>query len=339
MDIREIKKQVDVELAKISSDSDLQAFRIKYLGKQGIINSLFKQIPALDRSKRGKFGIDVNELKKAVENNVLKLSSGLSKRLEHTPVDLSIKIKQVRGTLHPVTQAIEQIADIFSRIGFNRVAYPEVDWDWYAFESLNMPKDHPARDEWETFFIDYPNHSKLGKLVLTPHTSNSQVREMQRLKIPPVRMINIARCYRRQQDLTHTLMFHQFEGLVIDTDINLAHLKGTFEYFAKEFYGDGTKIRFRPFHFQFTEPSMEVDFSCVHCKGGGCKFCKSGWHEVGGSGMVHPNVLKAGGIDPDKYTGYAFGWGIERTLSLRSDVQIDDIRKFYENDIRFLRQF
>ncbi|MDP3983351.1 MAG: phenylalanine--tRNA ligase subunit alpha, partial [bacterium] len=134
-------------------------------------------------------------------------------------------------------------------------------------------------------------------------------------------------------------MFHQFEGLVIDTDINLSHLKGTFEYFAKEFYGPDTKIRFRPFHFQFTEPSMEVDFSCVHCKGKGCKFCKSGWHEVGGSGMIHPNVLRAGGIDPDKYTGYAFGWGVERTLSLRPDVQIDDIRKYYDNDIRFLKQF
>ncbi|NCN59008.1 phenylalanine--tRNA ligase subunit alpha [Candidatus Roizmanbacteria bacterium CG22_combo_CG10-13_8_21_14_all_38_20] len=338
MDILEIKQQAELELAKITSGSQLELFRVKYLGKQGLVTNLLRKIPKLDILERGKFGVAVNELKQTVEDAVSKHIKILA-TIKSSPVDLSVKTEQPRGTLHPVTQAIEQITDIFSRIGFNRVAYPEVDWDWYAFESLNMPKGHPARDEWETFFVDHPQHSKLGKLVLTPHTSNGQVREMQRLKKPPMRMINIARCYRRQQDLTHTFMFHQFEGLVIDTDINLSHLKGTFEYFAKEFYGPDTKIRFRPFHFQFTEPSMEVDFSCVHCKGKGCKFCKSGWHEVGGSGMIHPNVLRAGGIDPDKYTGYAFGWGVERTLSLRPDVQIDDIRKYYNNDIRFLKQF
>ena len=244
-----------------------------------------------------------------------------------------------------------KISNIFQKIGFTRVRYPEVDWDFYAFEALNMPADHPARDEWETFFVKAPMNKKMGKVVLTPHTSNGQVREMERLKNkPPIRMINIARCYRRQQDVTHTQMFHQFEGLVVDKGITIQHLKGTLDYFAQEFYGPGTKSRIRPFHFQFTEPSFEVDFSCHICKGTGliadehgdkhkCGMCKSGWHEVGGAGMVHPNVLKAGGIDPQKYTGFAFGWGVERTYTLQKGLNIDDIRYFYSGEARFLKQF
>jgi phenylalanyl-tRNA synthetase alpha chain len=186
-----------------------------------------------------------------------------------------------------------------------------------------------------------------GKVVLTTHTSNGQVREMERHNSkPPIRMINIARCYRRQQDATHTQMFHQFEGLVVDKGITIQNLKGTLDYFAEQFYGPGTKSRIRPFHFQFTEPSFEVDFSCHICHGTGkredgekCKFCKSGWHEVGGAGMVHPNVLKAGGIDPTEYTGFAFGWGIERTYTLKPGLNIDDIRLLYAGDLRFLEQF
>ena len=247
--------------------------------------------------------------------------------------------------MHPISQAMEEVTHIFEQIGFTRVRYPEVDWDYYVFEALNMPPDHPARDVWETFFIDAPIHKKFGKMVLTTHTSNGQVREMERLKTPPIRMINIGRCYRRQQDATHTQMFHQFEGLVVDKGINIQHLKGTLDYFAQQFYGPGTKSRIRPFHFQFTEPSFEVDFSCHICGGTGkvngekCKFCKSGWHEVGGAGMVHPNVLKYGGIDPDVYTGFAFGWGVERTYTLKQGLNIDDIRLLYSGDLRFLEQF
>lgn len=247
-----------------------------------------------------------------------------------------------------------------------------------------MPPDHPARDEWETFFIDTPDTTKNveydpnnprkrhpslvgGKIVLTTQTSNGHVREMERLNSqPPIRMLNISRCYRRQQDVTHTQMFHQFEGIVVDKGINIQHLKGTLDYFAEQFYGPGTKSRIRPFHFQFTEPSFEVDFSCHICNGTGyvnlspnggerqaerhdeergnslrmkCKFCKSGWHEVGGAGMVHPNVLKAGGINPEEYTGFAFGWGIERTYTLKEGLNIDDIRLLYSGDLKFLKQF
>jgi phenylalanyl-tRNA synthetase alpha chain len=191
-------------------------------------------------------------------------------------------------------------------------------------------------------------------MVLTTHTSNGQVREMERLGQPPIRMINIGRTYRRQQDATHTQVFHQFEGLVVDKGINIQHLKGTIDYFAREFYGPEAKSRIRPFHFKFTEPSFEVDFSCHICHGTGylegqvdaetggthkCRFCKSGWHEVGGAGMVHPNVLKAGGIDPDEYTGFAFGWGVERTYSLKEGLNLDDIRLLYGTDLRFLEQF
>ncbi len=250
------------------------------------------------------------------------------------------------GRLHPLSRAINEITDIFQKVGFTRVRYPEVDWDYYAFESLNMPTNHPARDEWETFFMNTPEHSQLGKMVLTPHTSNGQVREMERLESqPPLRMVNIARCYRRQQDVTHTQMFHQFEGLVVDKGITIQHLKGTLDHFAREFYGPDVKSRLRPFHFKFTEPSFEVDFSCSICKGTGqlggesCRFCKSGWHEVGGAGMVHPNVLKAGGIDPEKYTGFAFGWGVERTYALRPGLHLDDIRLLFTADPRFLEQF
>jgi phenylalanyl-tRNA synthetase alpha chain len=224
--------------------------------------------------------------------------------------------------------------------------YPEAEGDWYAFEALNMPKSHPARDEWETFFLNLPEDKKLGKIVLTPHTSSGQVREMERLGRPPIRMINICKTYRRQADVTHTPMFHQFEGLVVDKGITIQHLKGTIDHFAHEFYGPNAKSRIRPFHFQFTEPSFEVDFSCTVCDGTGnladgskCKFCKSGWHEVGGAGMVHPNVLKAGGIDPEEYTGFAFGWGIERTYTLRPGLHIDDIRNFYNGSLNFLEQF
>ncbi len=332
----------------------------EYLGKKGKFTLLSGELAKLSVTERAEAGKVLNQLKTQIQQKIEQATA--------TPTELWVDLtapglKPPIGHLHPVSQAIEEISDIFARIGFIRVRYPEVDWDWYVFESLNMPPNHPARDEWETFFIDTPDTSQAvaydpnqprlrhpsligGKQVLTTHTSNGQVREMERLHSqPPIRMINIARCYRRQQDATHTQMFHQFEGLVVDTNINIQHLKGTLEYFAHEFYGPDVKSRIRPFHFRFTEPSFEVDFSCHICHGTGkiagekCKLCKSGWHEVGGAGMVHPNVLRAGGIDPDKYTGFAFGWGVERTYTLKPNLNLDDIRLLYSADLRFLSQF
>lgn len=338
--ISQLKHQYEV-------DSELSAAQLqtKYLGKKGAFNELAKGLLNLPKDDRKEAGQLLNEFKTWLEVQLASKTDTNQTTAEW--IDVTIPgLRPKVGHMHPVSHAMEEITRIFERIGFTRVRYPEVDWDWYVFEALNMPPSHPARDEWETFFIDAPSDSKKGKMVLTTHTSNGQVREMERLgSQPPIRMINIARCYRRQQDATHTQMFHQFEGLVVDKGISIQHLKGTLDYFAQEFYGPGTKSRIRPFHFQFTEPSFEVDFSCHICDGTGqvngekCKFCKSGWHEVGGAGMVHPNVLKAGGIDPEKYTGFAFGWGVERTYTLKEGLNIDDIRLFYSGDLRFLQQF
>ena len=206
-----------------------------------------------------------------------------------------------------------------------------------------MPANHPARDDVETSFIDVLAHSTLGKMVLTPHTSNGQNREMKRVGKPPIRMINISKCYRPNWDTTHTPMFHQFEGLCVDKEISIVNLKGTLDYFAEKYFGAGTKTRLRPHHFQFTEPSFEVDISCNNCQGTAkingvkCKVCKSGWLELGGTGMVHPNVLKEGGIDPSTSSGWAFGFGIERVIMMK--YGLDDIRNYYSGDIRFLEQF
>ncbi|MGD9129893.1 MAG: phenylalanine--tRNA ligase subunit alpha [Candidatus Woesebacteria bacterium] len=359
--------QLEQKISKIKEELkqetlDAAELKIKYLGKRGVFNKLAKEIKNIAKENKKQAGQLLNQLKKNIDEHIKKQAQLQTSKQEW--VDLTIPgIKPKVGHMHPISQAMEEITHIFEQIGFTRVRYPEADWDWYAFESLNMPPDHPARDEWETFFIDVPdttknvsydaNHPRKrhpnlvgGKMVLTPHTSNGQVREMERLKSkPPMRMINIARCYRRQQDATHTQMFHQFEGLVVDKGINIQHLKGTLDHFAHQFYGPNVKSRLRPFHFRFTEPSFEVDFSCHICEGTGkvkdkkCKFCKSGWHEVGGAGMVHPNVLKAGGIDPEKYTGFAFGWGIERTYTLKKGLNIDDIRLLYSADLKFLKQF
>ncbi len=328
-----------------------QDLRTKYLGKKGAFNQLAQVLRNLAPTDRRDAGQLLNELKTFLETEIA--TKEQSSTQQAAWVDLTAPgIQPAVGHLHPVSQAMEEITHIFEQIGFTRCRYQEVDWDYYVFEALNMPPDHPARDEWETFFMDAPVDKKMGKMMLTTQTSNGQVREMERLNSqPPIRMINMGRCYRRQQDATHTQMFHQFEGLVVDKGINIQHLKGTLDYFAEQFYGKGTKSRIRPFHFRFTEPSFEVDFSCHICHGTGlvagedrkeqvkCKFCKSGWHEVGGAGMVHPNVLKAGGIDPDIYTGFAFGWGVERTYTLKKGLNIDDIRLLYSGDMNFLEQF
>jgi phenylalanyl-tRNA synthetase alpha chain len=345
----QIKKQLPEETL---NQEELQQ---KYLGKNGLFKKLAEKITDLDDQEKRQAGQILNHLKDRIENYIQELTDETKEPLSQRDlIDLTLPGKKpFVGHVHPISQAMEEISRIFEKIGFVRVRYPEVDWDWYAFESLNMPQDHPARDEWETFFVDQAPHTEKGKVVLTPHTSNGQVREMERVNQefggPTIRMINIARCYRRQQDVTHTQMFHQFEGLVIDTNINIQHLKGTIDYFAREFYGPEAKSRIRPFHFKFTEPSFEVDFSCHLCGGTGyletdqgrekCRFCKSGWHEVGGAGMVHPNVLRAGGIDPEKYQGFAFGWGIERTYTLRKGLNIDDIRLLYSANLNFLQQF
>jgi len=339
-DVEKIIKEAQEKLEKIADLKLLDQTYIELFGKNSHLNKLTKQISNLPKDQRPKAGQTVNKVKKQLEKLFKETKSRLITHHSSliTPIDISAPGKKDEiGHLHLVSQAIEEIVEIFSRLGFYLQSYPEIDWEWYVFESLNMPKNHPARDEWETFFVKSDPHAKYGGQVLTPHTSNGQVREMEKTKTPPIRMINISRCYRRQIDISHTPMFHQFEGLLIDKNISIPDLRGTFDFFTKSFFGPDRVTRLRPHHFRFTEPSFEVDVICDICKGEGCRICKSGWLELGGAGMVHPKVLKAGNIDPQKYSGFAFGWGIERTIAMKTGL--GDIRLLYQNDIRFLEQF
>lgn len=338
--LQKIKDTALTELKKIQTDTELNDLYLKYLGTSGEFTRVLKMMKDVPKENRPVVGKMANSVKQELENAFEQTRKRLSEAKLQEKIDVTLPGKKPPvGHLHIVSEAITEITGLFERIGFTRVQYPEIEWEWYAFEALNMPKNHPARDDFETFFIDAPPNPKLGKLVLTPHTSSGQVREMERLQTPPIRMINIAKTYRPNWDISHTPMFHQFEGLVVDYGITIAHLKGTLDYFAREFFGPERKTRLRPFHFQFTEPSFEVDITCDVCNGKGCRLCKEGWLELGGAGMVHPNVLKAGKIDPSKYTGFAFGWGVERTYMMKQGLRIDDIRLLYSNDIRFLEQF
>lgn len=342
-----IQQSLQSQLATISSLDELQAVETAYLGRKGKINALFSRFSDLSADDVRSSGEKINTLKSFVETRIAETKKKLINKDDNAEwSDTTLPGEKLpQGSLHMVTYAIEEIAKIFERLGFIRMSYPEIEWEHYAFDSLNMPPDHPARDDFETFFIDQPAHATLGKMVLTPHTSSGQVREMLRVKTPPMKMINIAKTYRPNWDATHVPMFHQFEGLCIDEGINITHLKGTIEHFAHAFFDEDREIRLRPFHFQFTEPSFEVDITCDICDGKGyidglkCKVCKSGWLELGGTGMVHPNVLKAGNIDANKYQGWAFGFGIERVFMMKQGLKLEDLRIIYSGDARFLKQF
>jgi phenylalanyl-tRNA synthetase alpha chain len=333
--------QQDALDAIADGEKSAERLRIELLGAKSELSKLTKQIrfvPAVDRAQAGTV---VNQVKQTILQALAARGTTQAPKTTLSFDPTMPGIEPPEGHLHIVTQAIEEITRIFERISFIRVRHPEVDWDWYAFGALNMPENHPARDEWETFFIQNEKlkvkSEKFSRIVLTPHTSNGQVREMEK-KTLPIRMINIAKCYRRQIDVSHTPMFHQFEGLYIDRHVSISHLKGVLDYFAKQFFGPQRKTRIRPFHFQFTEPSFEVDVTCGVCNGRGCKLCKEGWLELGGAGMVHPNVLKNGDV-PAGYNGFAFGWGVERCFMMKAGTQLDDIRLLYSNDVRFLEQF
>jgi len=340
--IEVLRQEFVAAVKEVKTAADLMSLENRFLGrKRGRLTELMKELKGVPKQQVAQFGQTANKLKLEIVEKISLLKNELANPqgggfdLDYTLPGKAFPI----GHLHLASQAIREIADIFETIGFQRARYPEVEWDYYAFEALNMPADHPARDEWETFFIDrQPINKKMGQRILTPHTSSGQVREMEKGKLP-IRMMNISKTYRRQIDASHVPMFHQFEGLVIDKDINITHLKGTVEYFVKKFFGPERTIRLRPHHFKFTEPSFEVDISCGVCDGQGCKLCKQGWLELAGAGMVHPNVLKAGGIDPKKYSGFAFGWGVERCYMMKSGLAIDDIRLLYKNDLRVINQF
>ena len=346
--MKTLQREIAKAIQEARSVSTLEDVRNEYFGRKGKLTLVLRAVRDLPEKDRPSIGKIVNSAKNELESRLEErqaILEGEGSSLDEEWVDVTEPgVYPPEGHLHLVTHAIREITSIFSALGFTRSRFPEVDWDWYAFESLNMPADHPARDEWETFFMDAPSGQK-GKMVLTPHTSNSQVREMEK-GVFPIRMIDIGKCYRRQSDVTHVPMFHQFEGLYVDTDVSIAHLRGILEYFAKAFFGPDRQTRLRPHHFRFTEPSFEIDVSCGVCGGTGvneekqkCRVCKRGWLELGGAGMVHPNVLKAGGLDPAMYSGFAFGWGVERTYMMKEGLKIDDIRTLYRNDVRFLSQF
>lgn len=362
-ELEKLRVDLTAALASVTTTESLETVRVEYLGRKGKLAELMKGLAALSPEEKKDVGQLANEVKTGMEAAFAAAFAALADketaaRLTREWIDVSLPGTPTGvGHLHLTSQAIDEITDIFAHIGFSRARHPEVDWDYYAFEALNMPKDHPARDEWETFFIQEERGKEKeesseatvmtgekGKVVLTPHTSNGQVREMEK-KVLPIRMISIGKCYRRQASARHLPMFHQFEGLVIDKKTSVTELKGVCDYFAKRYFGADRVTRLRPYHFRFTEPSFELDISCGVCGGTGkvdgvkCKLCKEGWLELGGAGMVHPNVITAGGLDPDEYAGFAFGWGLERTMMMRAGVNIDDIRILYRNDFRFIRQF
>jgi len=341
MKTKKVYQQFLISLNSIKNKNELENLKIKYLGRKGVVAKIFNNFTSLSLEEKKQRGKQANILKYNIDQKIkdlyIKLNTKQTNRYQKFYESLPGTQPKI-GHLHIITQAIREITEIFKPLGFTRVRHPEIDWEYYAFDSLNMPKNHPARDEWETFFINAPKNKKYGRVIITPHTSNGQVREM--LKEPlPIRMLNISRCGRRQMDINHIPTFYQFEGLVIDKGINIANLKGVLKYFAKKFFGENRQTRLRPYDFKFTEPSFEIDINCGLCLGKGCKFCKGGWVELGGAGMVHPNVLKAGKIDPNIYSGFAFGWGVERTYMMKSGTKLDDIRHLFENQFKFLSQF
>ena len=336
----QLEKIKSEALAKIDTSDALEKLneiRVAYLGKKGELTTVLKSMKDVAPEERPKVGQMVNEVRALIEERLEETKTALARKareeqMKREVIDVTLPAKKANtGHKHPNTIALEEVERIFVGMGYEVVEGPEVEYDLYNFEKLNIPKGHPARDEQDTFYIN-------DSILLRSQTSPVQARVMEKQK-PPIRMIAPGRVFRSDEvDATHSPSFHQIEGLVIDKHITFADLKGTLAEFARELFGEDTKVKFRPHHFPFTEPSAEVDVSCFKCGGKGCRFCKgSGWIEILGCGMVHPHVLEMCGIDPEEYTGFAFGVGLERIALLK--YEIDDMRLLYENDIRFLKQF
>ncbi|MBS1544510.1 MAG: phenylalanine--tRNA ligase subunit alpha [Bacteroidetes bacterium] len=334
----EIIDQTKSEILSIQAGSheQVEAFRIKYLSRKGIIPQLFDQLKELPPEQKKNVGKPLNELKQLAEAKLKEWTAELGNRMADVGPDMDLTLPPVPdkiGSRHPLNLTRYLIISIFERLGFNVADGPEIEDDWHNFTALNFPENHPAREMQDTFFI-----ARNPDMLLRTHTSNVQIRLMEKQK-PPIRAIMPGRVYRNEAISARAhCFFHQVEGLYVDRNVSFADLKQTLYHFAKEMFGKDTKIRLRPSFFPFTEPSAEIDVSCFICHGKGCNICKySGWVEIAGSGMVHPNVLRNCGIDPEEYTGFAFGMGIERVTMLR--YGINDLRLFSENDIRFLKQF
>ena len=332
-----LKMKEEALAALAAPDADLEALRIRYLGKKGELTAVLRGMGKLSAEERPVIGQIANEVREAIENELTvraqeQKTAALAARLAAEKLDVTVPGTAPEiGHIHPLDRVQRYMEEIFIGMGFDIVEVPEVEYDYYNFQALNIPPDHPARDTQDTFYIT-------DNILLRSQTSPVQARTMEKRK-PPIRIISPGRVYRSDaMDATHSPLFHQMEGLVVDKNVTMGDLKGTLEMFAKKMFGEETKVRFRPHHFPFTEPSAEVDVSCFACGGKGCRLCKGeGWIEILGAGMVHPNVLRMCGIDPDEYSGFAFGMGVERVTMLK--YHIDDIRHLYENDVRFLSQF
>ena len=335
-DLLSLKQIFLDELRSTASLSELQQLRVKYLGKKGLVTTKLKTLSTIRPDLRPSYGKAINEVKEFIEEEII-MTESLLKKEEHKKrslaeaIDITLPGKTTLfGREHPINKMLVEIAAVFVSMGFEIEEGPEVELDYYNFEALNMPKNHPARDMQDTFYIS-------EDVVIRTHTSPVQIRVMEK-RTPPLKIIAPGKVYRCDADVSHTPMFHQVEGFMVDTDIAFSDLKGVLELFIHGIFGTDTPVRFRPSFFPFTEPSAEVDIGCIFCSGKGCRVCKNtGWLEILGAGMIHPRVFESVGYDPEIYTGFAFGMGVERITMLK--YSIDDIRLFYENDLRFLRQF
>jgi phenylalanyl-tRNA synthetase alpha chain len=331
--LKKIELDIQKEINEAKSIEELENIRIRYIGRRGILTEILKGIKDLPPSTRPMVGKQANILKQKIFSSIearIRTIDRLERQKEKIDITLP-GIKPELGSLHPITTTIQDICAIFSSLGFSRIEGPEIETSFHNFEALNIPRDHPSRDSFDTFYLK-------NNLLLRSHTSPVQIRAMQKQK-PPLYIVVPGRVYRPDAvDASHSFMFHQIEGLAVDKDISFANLKGTLFVFAKKMFGKDIKMRFRPHFFPFTEPSAEVDISCIICSGKGCSVCsRKGWLEILGAGMVHPSVFRAVGYSPKKYSGFAFGMGIERIAMLK--YGISDIRLFFENDCRFLKQF
>lgn len=335
--LKNIRQHAAQALADVDSQKALEELRVRYLGKKGELTAILKQMGTLSAEERPKVGQFANEVRASIEKLIEEKAGALKeamlrKRLETERIDVTMPgVSAPLGKAHPLSIVLDEVKEIFMGMGFSVADGPEIEKSYYNFEALNIPENHPARDTQDTFYIN-------EDMVLRTSTSPVQVRTMERQR-PPIRVISPGRVYRSDAvDATHSPLFHQIEGLVVDHGVTMADLKGTLELFVKRLYGEDSVVRFRPHHFPFTEPSAELDVQCFSCHGEGCRLCKGeGWIEILGCGMVHPKVLSICGIDPEEYSGFAFGMGLERIVMRR--YNIDDLRLFFENDLRFLQQF
>jgi phenylalanyl-tRNA synthetase alpha chain len=346
--LSELKQTALLELDAVKDPSNLESWRVRYLGRKSELTNMLRGLAELPIEERKTAGALANRIKGELESvletktEALKtISQQQNMRADESAAargDITLPGRPIpTGRLHPISETFNEIADIFISLGFQVVESNDVELDYYNFEALNIPAEHPARDDMSTFWIDYENERGERQMLLRTHTTNVTARNIATMK-PPIRVIEPGRVYRYEAtDATHLTMFHQVDGLAVDKNITMADLKGVFYDFARRFYGEGRRVRFRPDYFPFVEPGVEVAVECAICHGNGCRLCgNSGWIELGGAGMVHPKVLERGGINPEEYTGFAFGFGIDRAPMLR--YGIDDLRLFFGSDLRFLRQ-